>query len=180
MKRWKWLLLVGLVSLLAGGSLLCLGGALVAGLFGIYPQPIRDRLERRLLGRHFDLPSGLRLVEYDGYPAMVGFGQREGLHIRAVYRVPERKVEAFERRLDENGWLPLPVPAEIQDKVRPYVDGDTLALSSGLYLCRTAGNDVLHARETRPCAEVERLGDAILGVYDRGARRLTLQVGSGY
>ena len=46
MKHWKWLLLVVIVSLLAGGSLLCLGGALVAGLFGVYPQPIRDRLDR--------------------------------------------------------------------------------------------------------------------------------------
>ena len=160
--------------------MLCLGGALAAGLFGYYPPPIRNRLDQRLLRRHFDLPSGLRLVEYDGYPAMVGLGQREGLHIRAVYRVPERKVEAFERHLDEHGWLLLPMPIEIQDKVRPYVDGEALAVSSGWYLCRTAGNDVLYARQTRPRAEVERLGDAIVGVYDRDTRRLTVQVGSGY
>ena len=61
-----------------------------------------------------------------------------------------------------------------------HVDGDILVVSSGLYLCRTAGNDVLHARKTRPYWEVGRLGDAILGVYDREARRLTLEVGSGY
>jgi hypothetical protein len=67
-----------------------------------------------------------------------------------------------------------------QDKIRPYVDGEALAVSSGWYLCRTAGNDVLHARKTRPYAEVERLGDAIVGIYDRDTRRLTLQVGSGY
>jgi hypothetical protein len=181
MKRWKGLLLlVGVAALSTGGSLLCVGGALAAGLFGIYPQPIRDALDRRLLLRHFDLPAGLRLVEYDGYPAMVGLGQREGLHIRAVYRMPERRAEAFEGHFLDRGWLPLPMPAETRDRIRPYVEGETLALSSGWYLCRTAGNDVLHARKIRPCAEVDRLGDAILGVYDRGSRRLTLQVGSGY
>ena len=123
----------------------------IAGVVVSDGPVVRDRLDRRLLRRHFDLPSGLRLAKYDGYPAIVGLGQREGLHIRAVYQVPERKAGAFERHLDENGWLPLPVPAEIQDKVCPYVADGTLAPSSGWYLCRTAGNDVLHARETRPC-----------------------------
>jgi hypothetical protein len=166
--------------LFAGGGLLCLGGLMVGVLFGYYPQPIRGGLDRRLLRRHFDLPSGLRLVAYDGYPPMVGFGQREGLNIRAVYRVPERKAEVFKRRLNGDGWLPLPMPAELQDKIRPYVTDDTLALASGLYLCRTAGNDVLHARETHPCTEVARLSDVIFGAFDSDAHLLYLQVGSGY
>jgi hypothetical protein len=173
MKRWMgWL---AVVSLLAGGSLLCLGG-----LFGYYPQPIRDRLDRRALRRHFDLPSGLRLIGYDGYPPMVGLGQREGLHIRSVYQVREKQEEAFIGRLVESGWSPLPIPGEIREKIRPYVAPDLLALSSGLYLCRTAGNDVLRARETRPCAEVAWPNDAIVGVYDRDTHRLYLHVGSGY
>jgi hypothetical protein len=35
-------------------------------------------------------------------------------------------------------------------------------------------------KHTTEGAQVWRLGDAILGVYNRDARRLTLQVGSGY
>jgi hypothetical protein len=162
------------------GSSLCLGGLLFLGLFGYYPQPIRDRLDRRAMLRHFDLPAGLRLVEYDGFPPMVGLGQREGLHIRAVYQVPEKETEAFRHRLDENGWSPLPLPTETGAKIRPHVTADVLELSPGLYLCRTAGNDVLRARDTRPCSEVARLSDVIFGAFDPDSNRLYLQVSSGY
>jgi hypothetical protein len=151
----------------------------VTSLFG-YPRPIQDRLDQRAMLRHFDLPTGLRLVEYEGYPAVVGFGQREGLNLRAVFQLTERQAENLERRLVQDGWLPLPVPAETRRKLQGYVDPSTLALSAGLYQCRTAGNDVLRARETRPCAEADWLNDAIFGVFDADTHRLHLQVGSGY
>lgn len=177
MKRWMWLLLA--IFFLAGGSLLCLGGSIAVSLFG-YPQTIQDRLDQRSLRRQFDLPSGLRLIEYDGYPAVVGFGQREGLNIQAVYQLGENQVEEFNQYLVNNGWLPLPVSIEIRDKIKPYVTPDSTELSSGLYLCRAAGHNVLHARETRPYAEVDWLNDVIFGAFDANTKRLYLQVGSGY
>ena len=177
MKRWLWLLVAGLF--LAGVCLLCIGGLMVVGLFG-HPYPTQDRLDQRSLRRHFDLPSDLRLVEYDGYPAEVGFGQREGLNIRAVYQLSEKQAGSFSRQSVEKGWSPLPIPADIRDRIRRYVAPGPLELSSGLYLCRTAGHNVLHAWVTRPCAAVEMPNDVILGVLDADTNRLHLQVSSGY
>ena len=177
MKRWLWLLVAGL--LFAGVCLVGIGGLVVVGMFG-YPYPSQDQLDQRSLRRHFDLPSGLELVEYDGYPAEVGFGQREALRIRAVYQLSEKQAGAFSHRSAEKWWLPLPIPADVRDRIRRYVAPGPLELSSGLYLCRTAGHNVLHAWITRPCAVVERQNDVILGVFDPDTNRLYLQVGAGY
>jgi hypothetical protein len=178
MTRWCWLL-VGAGLLFAGLCLPCVGGLMIIGLLG-QPYSIQDQLDQRALRRHFDLPSGLELVEYDGYPAEVGFGQREGLDIRAVYQLSDGEAEKLGRRFAEKGWSPLPIPADIQLRVRRYVAPDPLELTSGLYLCRTAGHNVLHAWITRPCAMVERQNDVILGVFDAETNRLHLQVSSGY
>jgi hypothetical protein len=177
MKSRVWLLVIAV--LLAGGCVL-FGCRLAVGVLLGFPAPVQDPLDRRSLLRHFDLPSGLELVEYERYPKAAGFGQREGLNIRAVYQLSEDEAEEFPRGFVENGWLPLPVPAEIRRKVQAYVAPGTLELSAGLFFCRTAGDDVLHARETRPCAEVEWPKDAIFGALDAGTNRLHLQVGSGY
>ena len=177
MRRWLWLLVA--VLLFAGVCLPCVGGGLVVGLFG-HPYPIQDRLDQRALRRHFDLPSGLELVEYDGYPSEVGFGQREGLNIRAVYQLSDKEAGKFGRRFAERGWSPLPIPADIQQRIRRYAAPGPIELASGLYVCRTAGHNVLHAWITRPCAAVERQNDVILGVFDPDTNRLYLQVASGY
>ena len=176
MKRWVWL--VGGLGLMAAWCLVCLA-CLGGSLFG-FPRPLQDYLDRRSMRQHFDLPAGLRLLEYEGYPAMVGLGQREGLNLRAVYQLPAHQAEDFEREAAEKGWSPLPVQAATRAKIRFWVAPDTLALDSGWYLCRTAGNDVLRARETRPCAAVDWPNDVIFGAYDAGTRRLHLQIGSGY
>lgn len=166
------------ISLVAGGCLLC-AGLFATSLFG-FPQPIQDYLDQHSMLQHFDLPSGLQLIEYDRYPAVAGFGQREGLNIRAVYQLSDEQADEIERRHVKNGWSHLPVSAETRHKIQPYVDPSPLELSTGMYFCRTAGDNVLHARQTYPCGAVERLNDVIFGAFDTETNRLYLQVGSGY
>lgn len=172
-------MIVLLVIVLVLGACLCLGGLAVLGLSG-YPQPIQDLRDQRALHQLFELPDGLQLVAYAGYPSIVGFGQREGLTLRAVYQVPDRREQAVERWLEAQGFAPLPVPADTAELIRPYLHPDVLEISQGRYLCRTAGNNVLYARETRRCEQVASLNDVIYAAYDPQARRLSLEVSSGY
>jgi len=54
---------------------------------------------QRDLQRHFGLSPETPLLESDGYPAAVGFGQREGLQIEAVYQLSPPQVAAIVKRL---------------------------------------------------------------------------------
>ena len=52
--------------------------------------------------------------------------------------------------------------------------------AQGLYLCRTAGDNVLHAKKTRPCEEVQRMNDIIIGTLDPVSCQLRVTMRSSY
>jgi hypothetical protein len=147
---------------------------------GLPPQPIQDQLDQQALRRQFNLPAGYDPVSYDGYPSMVGFGQREGLEISIVYRLDEKQLEDFLLDAPIEGWKPLPIPQAVRRKILYQGMNVPLDLQSGLYVCRTAGDNVLHARQTRSCSDVDTLHDIILGVFDPAEDKLYLVIRSGY
>jgi hypothetical protein len=55
-----------------------------------------------------------------------------------------------------------------------------LDLQNGLFFCKTAGDNVLHAKVTRPCSQVDYLQDVILGIFDPVQDKLYLVIRSGY
>lgn len=153
---------------------------LVAAAFVLAACQSQDDMDKAQLRRHFGIPPGAEILEYHGYPARVGFGQREGLQVSATWRLTETELAAWLPRAGADGWQPLPIPAAIRQKV-PYkglkVDLDA---AEGLYLCRTAGDNVLHATKTRPCSEAQRMNDIIIGILDPGTRRISATVRSSY
>ncbi len=152
----------------------------LAALGSVSCQPLQDVRDKRALRRLFGIPSGVKLVAYDGYPWMVGFGQREALSVRAAYELTPRELDRFLKTEVPKRWEPLPVPEAVRAKI-PFRDLDgPLDTRTGFYLCRTAGDNVLYAKKTRPCACVEQLNDIILGVLDTNARRLSVVVHSAY
>jgi len=153
---------------------------ILAAAFFLLACQSQDDMDKAQLLRHFNIPPGTQLIEYNGYPARVGFGQREGLQVSATYRFTEGELAAWLPQARANGWQPLPIPSEIREKI-PYkglkVDLDA---AQGVYLCRTAGDDVLHAKNTRPCGEVQRMNDIIVGTLDPVSCQLHVTVRSGY
>ena len=145
-----------------------------------YPPLIQDWLDRRAMGRHFELPRGLDLVDYNGYPPVVGFMQREGLQISVIYPLSEIQGKNFTHQALDRGWEILPIPPETYAKTQHLHKVVPLLTQTGLYICKTAGNDVLLARHTRPCDSVEYLSDVILGIFDSQTNKLYLVISSGY
>ena len=46
-------------------------------------QWLTDSSDKSALVKHFKIPDNAEMIVYDGFPTMVGFGQREGLNISA-------------------------------------------------------------------------------------------------
>jgi hypothetical protein len=161
---------------IALGSFLIL---VCAGL-GLAPTPVQEWRDERAVRRLFDVPSGYERTYYDGFPAMVGFGQREGLEISVGYRLTERQAEVFLRQAAADGWKSLPIPEAVRSKILFQGLRIPMESDSGLFLCQTAGNDVLHARQTRACQSAPSLPDIILGVLDADRAELHLVVRAGY
>lgn len=143
-------------------------------------QARQDSSDQAELRRIFNIPEGAELKSYDGYPVMVGFGQREGLHLSAVYTLNNQQQAGFVQHAADNDWQPLPVPAKIRKDI-PWKDLPVpLDAASGYFLCRTAGDDVLHATRTESCAVKLPELDIILGIYDDRTHELSVVVRSGY
>ena len=154
---------------------------LVAGLVGCGPpRLVQDWMDRRQLKRHFGIPDGASLLEYDGYPAMVGFGQREGLTISAVYHLTDEQEAQFVESSRSRGWDSLPIPEQERETMGRYVRDVPVDLENGIYLALTAGDNVLWARRTRPVAEVGVRGDLIFGVMDTDSNELHVVVTARY
>ncbi len=140
----------------------------------------QDDMDREQLRRHFGLPPGVQIIEYHGYPARVGFGQREGLQVSATYRFTEGQLAAWLPQARSNGWQPLPIPAETRRKILYKGLKVDLDAARGFYVCRTAGDNVLYASKTKPCAEAQRMNDIIIGILDPDSRQLSVTVRSSY
>jgi hypothetical protein len=128
----------------------------------------------------FGIPEGCELVSYDGYPSTVGFGQREGLALSAVYRLDGSQAREFVDRSLSEGWRELPVPDSVTACI-PF-QGLTVPLGAmqGIYTCRTAGDNVLYAASTRPVEEAGSVHDVLIGVFDSETNLLSVEVRSAY
>jgi hypothetical protein len=158
----------------------CCRVMILAAVFSFCACQATDDRDREQLLRHFGIPPDTQVIEYHGYPARVGFGQREGLQVSATYRFTEGQLAAWLPQARSNGWQPLPIPAETRQKILYKGMKVDLDAAQGLYLCRTAGDNVLHAKITRPCGEVQRMNDIIIGTLDPISRHLHVTVRSGY
>lgn len=122
---------------------------------------------------------------------MNGFGQREGLHLSARYKLEESDRADFIKNSKDEGWESLPISAEIREKIPPGKSRLNLDLDSGLFRCHYAGDNALYAEETQPCyftlsgefwggSTKRRLNDMILSIYDQKTGEISAEIFSFY
>jgi len=120
------------------------------------------------------------MIAYDGFPPVVGFGQREGLTISAKYKLNDEDMNSWIESVQHKGLKKLPIEPECRSKLWFKDKLILLDTQTGYSFCRTAGDDVLNATETKPCEEVKHLSDVILAILDTEKKELSVIVTSGY
>lgn len=154
-------------------------------------QYLADRKDKIAIRKQCRIPEYASLVDFKGTPWMSGFGQREGLHVSALFLIEESKRKEFETNSKSIGWEPLPIPKEVRDKIRPGRSRLNLDAQSGLFRCHYAGDNVLYAEETQPCYYTTsgrtvsgkihpELNDMILSIYNPLTGEVTAEVFSSY
>jgi hypothetical protein len=143
-------------------------------------QVITDETDKAALEKHFEIPDDAEMIAYDGFPPTAGFGQREGLSISAKYMLSDEDVNAWIKNMRAKGLKNLPIEPECRSKIWFKNKLVPLETVTGYYYCRTAGNDVLNATETKPCDEVDNLNDIIFAILDSEKKELSVIVISGY
>jgi hypothetical protein len=141
---------------------------------------ITDESDKASLKRHFEIPDDAEMIAYDGFPPMSGFGQREGLTISAKYLLSDEDMNVWIKNMRPKGLRKLPIETECRNKLWFNNKLVPLETKTGYYYCRTAGNDVLNATETKPCDEVDYLNDIIFAILDIEKKELSVIVTSGY
>jgi hypothetical protein len=129
---------------------------------------------------HFEIPDDAEMIAYNGYPTMVGFGQREALSISAKYKLNDDDMNSWIKKVQSKGLKPLPIEADCKNKLWFNDKLIPTDLKSGYYFCRTAGNDVLNAETTKPCDDVENLNDIIFAILNTEKNELSVIITSGY
>jgi hypothetical protein len=143
-------------------------------------QQVTDSSDKAALKKHFEIPDDAEMIEYDGFPPMAGFGQREGLSISAKYKLSDEDINSWIKRMKSKGLKKLPIDPECRTKLWFKDKLISLDTVTGYYFCRTAGNDVLNATETKPCDEIDNLNDIIFAILDTEKKELSVIVISGY
>jgi len=143
-------------------------------------QWLTDSSDKSALEKHFEIPDDAEMIAYDGFSTMVGFGQREGLNISARYLLNDEDMSKWIKNMQTKGLKNLPIESECKSKLWFKDKLVPLETKTGYYFCRTAGDDVLNATETKPCNEVENLNDIIFAILDTEKKELSVIITSGY
>ena len=143
-------------------------------------QFITDESDKEALKRHFEIPDDAEMIAYNGSPPMSGFGQREGLTISARYSLNVDDMNRWIKKMKRKGLIKLPIEPECRRKLWFKDKLILLETQTGYYYCRTAGNDVLNATETKSCEEVNYLKDIIFALLDTEKNELSVIIKSGY
>ena len=143
-------------------------------------QVITDNSDKAALNERFEIPDDAEMIAYDRFSTMVGFGQREGLTISAKYLLSDEDMNEWINNMRTKGLKKLPLESECKSKLWFKDKLIRIETETGYYYCRTAGNDVLNATETKPCDEVENLNDIIFAILDIGKKELSVIISSGY
>ena len=168
-------------------------------------QTLTNDSDQKALRRQCGIPNFAKLKDFDGFPTMSGFGQREGLNLTAKFIVPKERVITFEKFLKEKSseWSPLPIPDAILDRIMLPLSGVNLRATQGFFRCKLAGSNVLHERYTTSCltpkswvmfkdnpprelrkgvslGPIDYFPDIILSVYESDKQMISAGIASRY
>lgn len=143
-------------------------------------QWVTDNSDKAALQKHFEIPDDAEMIAYNGFPTMVGFGQREGLTISAKYKLNDEDMKSWIQKVQYQGLKKLPLEENCRNKLWFKDKLIPLETKAGYYFCRTAGDNVLHAEVTKSCDEVENPNDIIFAILDTEKKELSVIITSGY
>jgi hypothetical protein len=108
-------------------------------------QRYGDSLDQQALRTQCHIPAYAKLTNYEGFPQVVGFGQREGLRITGYFEIPKSEIGTFEKSIQAEAWMPLPIPADLLLTFPPQGKGleRLLEVADGFFRCHTAGDSIL-------------------------------------
>jgi len=165
--------------------------------------------DEQQLRRHFNIAPNIKMLNFSADPPPNTAWQREGLKVQAIFQLSKKEMDEKVREAYKSGWQDLPIPDETMAKLPFTNSADQVQINipfnaEGLFLCKTAGDNVLNASdtETSPCENqvgklhcpemmsVEearnsnkckrRLSDQILGVLELNTQKLYVFIGSTY
>ena len=162
-------------------------------------QSLQDLSDQKALIKQCHIPPYAELVDYQGS----SLGATEGKSYTARFRIPRSDLGKCEKFMREDGWAPLPASAGLRARLLNQGQGleSYFNVAEGLFRCQAAGDRVLHAEKTSPCAEAKlfeirtpiwddkgnltyrqyhALIDVILTVFDKTTGVLTAHVASAY
>jgi hypothetical protein len=136
--------------------------------------------DEEVLRRTFAVPRVARLVSLEASPKTSGTFGREGLSIDAVFGFGPDELAAYRVRLEKDPtWRPLPPPAELLERLPKGLKLPQGA-RNGVWACRTAGDDLMHARKSDCIGRAGVLKDAMFAVLDTDRRTLHVAVHTVY
>jgi|OpeIllAssembly_1097287.scaffolds.fasta_scaffold18077_2 hypothetical protein len=136
--------------------------------------------DEQVLRRTFAVPRVARLVSIDSSPKSAGTFGREGLSIDALFAFGPDELAAYRVRLEKDPtWRPLPPPAPLLRRL-PRGTEIPLDATNGVWACRTAGDDVLHARKSDCLDREGPLSDCLFAILDFDRRTLRIRVKTAY
>jgi len=136
-----------------------------------------DAKDLQALRQRAAIPDYAELQSYEGFPASLF---REGLTVSGRFALTPDEARAFEASAPGDGWLPLPILAELRAMIRFQGMSVNLDAADGYYRYRTAGDNVLYSSVSHPCQDVNQLSDIMLSVYERDTGVISAEVRSGY
>jgi hypothetical protein len=155
---------------------------LLLAAIGVYALSTSTaRSEKQILRAEFSVPPGAELVRYSSAPqtGLIPW-PREGLDIEMAFQfVPNQYQEYVAAAESQGNWQPLPFPKDYFPAASPKF---TLSVdpASGLFQCRTAGTDIMHAPKTIRTDLGNGVNDLMIGILDHDRHQLIIKVVTGY
>ncbi len=152
----------------------------LALLLAVLPAACGRPSDEEVLRRTFAVPRVARLISIASPPKGAGAPGSDGLTIDAVFSFGPDELAAYGVRLENDPtWRPLPPPAALLDRL-PRGAHPPFDAASGVWACRTAGDDLMRARTSDCMARTGHLDGVMVAVLDRDRRTLRVHVRTEY
>lgn len=139
------------------------------------------RSDVSILRDEFNVPKDARVLYYNAMPhtGLIPW-PREALDIELIFQFESQDFDEYFRVAKEAGnWQQLPIPDGFFPERSLNFD-QTISPTTGLFQCRTAGDDIMHTTKTIRTDLGNSINDLMLGILDSKQQQLIVKVRTGY
>jgi hypothetical protein len=178
--------------------------------FFFAPSDTQRASDEAVIRREFSIPKASVTTEYKANPETTGFDGRDFLEITMRFGMDAATFSQYLGVIkDQPGWQPLPIPERlimrmgrvlshqkaiiksypndtnlhrsVEEMRDDFVKSLPLGAKSGFYLCKYAGNSIMHApKKNIMNEEGNELPDFMLAVVDPEHRQVRVRVQAWY